>query len=185
MKKWLVFIILVLMLSWTIYEGVGDTPSNNYDEALMMAEGPIQVDPDTGLQKGQLAPDFTLSTLDGGEVTLSEFKGEKVMLNFWATWCPPCRAEMPDMEKFHEQHDIKVLAVNLTDSESSERKVEEFVDEYNLSFTVLMDTQADVKAQYQIIPVPTSIFIDEEGRVQSVVKGAMNYDMMVQRYRNL
>lgn len=108
------------------------------------------------------------------------------MINFWATWCPPCRAEMPDMEKFYQNEDIVILAVNLTETESGLKEVQEFRDEFNLSFPILLDKKkVEVANKYQINPVPTSVFVDEDGKIDSVMLGAMNYDMMLQRVEEL
>src|SRR5699024_12445653 len=94
-------------------------------------------DANVGIEKGDMAPDFELETLDGGKVKLSDLSGEKVMINFWATWCPPCRAEMPDIQKFHENEEGTIVSVNLTDTENSDRTVEDFIDEYEITCDVL------------------------------------------------
>ncbi|MFC7061980.1 redoxin domain-containing protein [Halobacillus seohaensis] len=194
MKKWGVIVVVTAMFAWTIYDFVDpedeaveieDNISSEENNDKAVAEGPATDSPETGLEKGQQAPDFSLERLDGEKVKLSDYRGEKVMINFWATWCPPCRAEMPDMEKFHQNEDVEILAINLTSTESSLGDVEEFVEEFNLSFSILKDEGSEVATKYEINPVPTSVFIDEEGRVQSVMMGAMNYDMMLQRLEEL
>lgn len=76
------------------------------------------------------------------------------MINFWATWCPPCRAEMPDMEKFHQEKNIVILAVNLTDTENDLEDIKDFSDEYKLTFPILMDTNLEVANLYMIQPIP-------------------------------
>ena len=82
---------------------------------------------DVGLEKGQTAPDFTLINLQGEEVTLSELQGKKVVLNFWATWCPPCKAEMPHMQNYYEQYaakdNVEIVGVNLTYSNETVKRV--------------------------------------------------------------
>src|SRR5699024_12007909 len=103
-----------------------------------------------GLEVGNLAPDFELETLDGETVKLSDFRGERVMVNFWATWCPPCRAEIPDMQKFYEKTDIQILAINLTDTESDQEKVPTFVNNYGMMLKVMLDEVSDVVIRYQI-----------------------------------
>src|SRR5699024_6220346 len=108
------------MFAWAVYDFV--IKSDDDDQA---AED-VQV----GLEKGKRAPDFELETLEGGTVKLSDYRGKRVMLNFWASWCGPCRAEMPDMQTFHEDTEIVILAVNLTDTESSEKNIPNFVDEH-------------------------------------------------------
>lgn len=176
MKKWILAVIVLGVLGWGSYE------------FLLAPESVERYDANTGKEgnrKGDTAFDFELTTLDGEAVKLSDYRGEKVMLNFWATWCPPCRAEMPDMEKFQQEKDVTVLAVNLTDTESDPSKVQGFIDEYDLTFTVPMDENSAVANKYQIVAYPTSFMIDSNGRIQFLMMGAMNYDMMVQQFEML
>src|SRR5690606_33071951 len=95
---------------------VEDTGSNLYDVTgdTSVSGGMIAPAESVGIQPGEIAPDFELETLDGAVVKLSELKGEKVILNFWATWCPPCKEEMPEMQEFYDKYgdDINVIAVN-------------------------------------------------------------------------
>ncbi|MCP3025975.1 TlpA disulfide reductase family protein [Halobacillus sp. A5] len=136
-----------------------------------------------GLKTGEQAPDFELETLEGDEVNLSELKGEKVFLNFWATWCPPCKEEMPEMEKFHQEFgdEVTVLAVNATDSESNLTDVEEYIEEEDYTFPVLLDKKGEVNNSYQAMSIPTTYFIGTDGKVQQDRKvGPMSYDFMVE-----
>ncbi|WLR48051.1 redoxin domain-containing protein [Halobacillus litoralis] len=183
MKKWGLIVIVTALFVWAVYDFVyeGETQDPVAEGEKMIAEGAATEEVDIGLEKGQQAPDFTLKTLSGEEVSLSDYRGEKVMINFWATWCPPCRAEMPDMQEFSQNEDIQVLAVNLTETEASVQGVRDFVDEFGLTFPILLDKDVSVANQYEVNPVPTSVFVDEEGKISSVMLGAMNYDMMVQR----
>ncbi|ALX49020.1 redoxin domain-containing protein [Lentibacillus amyloliquefaciens] len=140
-------------------------------------------DSDTvGLEVGNIAPDFQLETLDGEQVALSDYRGRRVMVNFWATWCPPCRAEMPDMQSFYEDKDVEILAINLTGTESSREGVTDFTNEFGLTFPILMDEDTQVANEYQIQPIPSSFMIDSNGRIQYKALGAMNYEMMVQQF---
>lgn len=107
------------------------------------------------------------------------------MINFWATWCPPCRAEMPDMEKFYQDKDIVVLAVNLTDTENSLEDVKEFSDEYGLTFPILLDTDLETASLYSIQPLPTSYMVDSNGIIRNMAFGALNYDLMVQEFERM
>ncbi|MDQ7864296.1 TlpA disulfide reductase family protein [Peribacillus frigoritolerans] len=98
-----------------------------------------------GLKIGAKAPNFSLKTLDGKQVELSDYEGKKVMLNFWATWCPPCKKEMPDMEKYTQQagDDVVVLAVNI----DPENDVQAFVEDNGITFTIPLDSQKCKKIQ--------------------------------------
>lgn len=188
MKKTIFIAIVMGMLGWSIYEFV--FPSN--EKATREKNNPtgqqinnseeVEETNKVGIRKGELAPDFELTTLDGETVKLSDYKGKRVMLNFWATWCPPCRAEMPDMEKFQKNKDIQVLAVNLTETESNPNKVQKFIDELSLTLTIPLDNESAVSNEYQVMAYPTTYMIDSNGQIQFVTMGAMNYDFMVQQF---
>lgn len=141
--------------------------------------------PTVGLERGNIAPDFELETFaDGENVKLSDYRGTKVFLNFWATWCGPCRAEVPDMQKLHEnKEDVVILAVNLTSSAKNElENIPGFMEEFGVTFEVLLDEANEVGTLYQIKPIPTSFLIDEEGVIQNMAYGALNYEMMIQGF---
>ncbi|MEH7671119.1 TlpA disulfide reductase family protein [Bacillus pumilus] len=125
-------------------------------------------EPAIGLEKGDQAPDFELKTLDGQTASLSDYKGKKVLVNFWATWCKPCRTEMPELDAIRSEYDqVEVLAVNLTTTEKSEDHVAAFADELKLSFPILLD-QKGIQARYQVLSYPTTYILDEKGRIMSV-----------------
>ncbi len=113
-------------------------------------------------------PDFTLQDLTGNKVQLSDFKGKKVMLNFWATWCFYCREEMPLLESFHQKSETNgwhLLTVNLTASEAGKEAVESYMLENNYTFPVLLDLNGEVAALYRIRSIPASFIFDEEGQL--------------------
>ncbi|MBU8639696.1 MULTISPECIES: TlpA family protein disulfide reductase [Bacillus] len=125
-------------------------------------------EPAIGLEKGDQAPDFELKTLDGQTASLSDYQGKKVLVNFWATWCKPCRTEMPDLDAIRSEYDqVEVLAVNLTTTEKSVDHVAAFADELKLSFPILLD-QKGIQARYQVLSYPTTYILDEKGRIMSV-----------------
>lgn len=183
MKKVIITIILVGMLGWAIFEFVSQTNEGS-DLANVEIEAPPE-DAVVGLNEGDIAPDFQLQTLDGEPAKLSDYRGHNVMVNFWATWCPPCRAEMPDMERFHQDTDIVILAVNITETESNIQDVEDFVDEFNLTFPILLDEQIEVADLYRIQPIPSTFMIDSSGIIQFHAFGPMNYDLMVQQLEKM
>src|SRR5690625_6514126 len=115
MKRGIIIAVIVGMFGWAVYDfAIKSDDSNEAEQGdyLIEEESSIPLaepeeqedgeDQETGLEAGDIAPDFELETLEGETVKLSDYRGERIMLNFWATWCPPCRAEMPDMQKFHE-----------------------------------------------------------------------------------
>jgi peroxiredoxin len=186
MKKWILIVIIIGMVGWAVLDFINsdrkaaDQMVNDDNEVSEGAEEPV-----IGLEVGNMAPDFQLQTLTGDNVKLSDFRGNRVMLNFWATWCPPCRAEMPDMEKFHQDKDIVILAVNLADTEKSIGDVEDFSDEHKLTFPILMDTNLEVATLYMIQPIPTTYMIDSKGLISYKALGAMNYELMVQEFEKM
>ena len=139
-------------------------------------------------QKGFLAPDFTLNTIDGEIIKLSNLRGQAVLINLWATWCPPCRAEMPDMQHAYEHYNeqgFSILAINATNQDSLSA-VKDFVSEHELSFPILLDTQGDVSRLYQLRSLPTSFFVDSEGIIQEVIIGGpMSEALLLTRIDNL
>ena len=134
-----------------------------------------------GVNVGELAPDFTLVDLDGNQVSLSDFRGKTVFVNFWATWCPPCRAEMPEIEAVYQEHkdkDVVVIGVDILVSEIlrgyDENDVFQYVQQGGYSWTFVLDTTGEVAASYNVTAIPTIFFIDKDGIIQVVNIGAMN-----------
>ena len=131
-----------------------------------------------GLGVGEKAPDFELLNLNSEKVKLSDFRGKKVMLNFWATWCPPCKEEMPEMEKYYQKTngDVIILAVNI----DPQYNVKKFVTEMGSSFPVLLDEKDKVNSICQVLTIPTTFFIDEQGIIRHKYLSAMNFEIMEQ-----
>lgn len=132
------------------------------------------------VERDQLAPLFRLTTLDGVAMDLADTQGDVVLVNFWATWCGPCEAEMPAIQDryktFHEQG-LTVLAVNLAEAAADVRA---FVERLGLTFTILMDPSETVFNQYRVQGYPTSFFIDRQGVIQNVRVGYMADDLLDQ-----
>ncbi len=125
---------------------------------------------------GHPAPDFTLPGVEGQEISLSDFQGKPVIINFWATWCGPCRVEMPHLqEAFAEnQENVVVLGVNLRDRDDPDA-VPGFLEEFGLTFPVVLDTDAgDVAKTYKVFGQPASIFVNPDGTVHEVFYGPIN-----------
>ena len=124
-------------------------------------------------REGFFAPDFTLDTLQGEQVKLSSLRGKVIVVNFWTTWCPPCRAETPALERSYEAYkdsDVVILGANLTDQDSL-KEVESFVQEFGLTYPILLDRDGAVGLLYQLSGLPTTFFINREGVIRTVVIG--------------
>ncbi len=124
------------------------------------------------------ATDFKLQDLNGREVSLSDLRGKNVFLNFWATWCPSCKAEMPEIEKLYQEtknSDLVILAINLGENRQT---VQSFKDKNKYNFNMLLDADQAVAIKYDITSIPTSFFIDKDGNIISKKIGAMNIDEM-------
>jgi len=135
-----------------------------------------------GIKEGDQAPDFELPLLNGEMIKLSELKGNKVLINFWASWCGPCKKEMPELEKLYKEHgdEIKIIAINATDSERNEQVVRDYIDENGYTFPVALDKDMSVTDEmYRVATIPTSYFVDTAGKIQSRYFGPMTYDFMV------
>jgi thiol-disulfide isomerase/thioredoxin len=124
--------------------------------------------------------DFTLPNLSGQSVAVSDFRGKAVLVNFWATWCAPCRDEMPMIQEYADlyEQDLVVLAVNVGEDEAT---VQQFVDEFGLDFEILLDPATIVANLYQVYAYPTTMFIDRDGIWQSTHIGELN-DVLLSRY---
>lgn len=132
-----------------------------------------------------MALDFTLVDQYGDIHTLSDYKGKVVFLNFWATWCPPCRVEMPDMEEIYKENqnnskDVIILGVagpNLG-REGSEEDIIDFLESEGFTYPVVFDDTGDIMEQYTIQALPTTFIIDKDGNIDNYVPGAMDKESM-------
>lgn len=175
LKKIIASVVLLSLITVAIVQAMDNKPEGHDDK-----------DSIGGLKMGAKAPDFTLETLEGKQVSLSDYKGKKVMLNFWATWCPPCKKEMPDMEKYSNQagEDVVILAVNI----DPENDVQAFINENGITFDIPLDSQSakrPVNEQYKVMAIPTTYFIDSDGIIRNKVVKAMQFNDMVQNINTM
>lgn len=125
--------------------------------------------------RGVQAPDFELATLDGGKVKLSDYRGKAVVLNFWATWCGPCRIEMPwfvDLQKQHGDEGLTILGVAMDDSDP--QKIAEFASEIGVNYPVLLGTEKVSEAYGNVEYLPTTFYIDRQGRIVGKAAGLLS-----------
>ena len=162
MRKTLMFVLAALILSASAAAGI------TADELRQLGLQP--------LKEGTEIVDFELQDLTGATRSLSDFNGKVVFLNFWATWCGPCRFEMPSMERLYQglkAKGLEIVAINLQEDRKS---VQRFVDEYNLSFTILLDTTGRVGATYGARSIPTTYVVDRDGLVIAGTIGTREWD---------
>jgi peroxiredoxin len=185
LKRILPIAVLIALIVWGIFDVVHKNNINNaskaYTNTNVTAKANDNGTIEEGLQIGNLAPDFELTTLDGKKVKLSDYRGKKVVLNFWATWCPPCKAEIPDLEKFYsdfKDRDIVILGVDLTQSEKSQESVSMFAGNYGITYPILLDKEGTANETYQVSAIPTSYIIDTKGVIVNKVVGPMDYETM-------
>jgi thiol-disulfide isomerase/thioredoxin len=146
---------------------------------LLLTQQTAAVQGVSAVRIGQSLSNFTLTDLNGQNAKLSDFQGKVVLLNIWATWCPPCRAEMPDLQAFYSKHKDQgfvILAINAGDARPD---VVSFASSYQLSFPVLLDTQVEVVRRLGIFNYPTSVLIDRNGIVQNIQVGMYPADSLV------
>jgi cytochrome c biogenesis protein CcmG/thiol:disulfide interchange protein DsbE len=155
----LILIVAILGAIWTALSAV---PAGS-------AEGRRAPSPRAGFQ----APPFSLDRLGAEPVSLIDLRGSVVVINLWASWCPPCRAEMPALQKVSTDfaaEDLVILGVHMT-AQDSETNAAAFVSEYNLSFPILLDRKGEVGRLYQSRALPTTYFLDRDGIIQRVIVG--------------
>lgn len=152
---------------------IEDQPNKLMDTESDLSSSDLNI----GLENNQLAPDFELQSLSGEKIRLSDYRGKKVFLNFWASWCAPCKVEIPYMENYYEKHkeleNVEIIAVNMTKGELNTKKVHEFVYAHGLTFPVLLDSNGDIERIYKVIGLPTTYLIDEDGIIVHGFAGAV------------
>ncbi|MCU5145329.1 redoxin domain-containing protein [Bacillus cereus] len=188
-RKLMIIVVLLCLAGYAAYEQFG-----HKEQAVKVKQEKSEVAMKemiarNGIEIGKSAPDFELTKLDGTNVKLSDLKGKKVILNFWATWCGPCQQEMPDMEAFYKEHkeNVEILAINYTPSEKGGgvEKVSNFAKEKGITFPILLDKNIDVTTAYKVITIPTSYFIDTKGVIQDKFIGPMTQKEMEKRVAKL
>ncbi len=191
MNKTVLVIILALVLIAGIMFYVFDyTGQENEDSEIRVEDNNLETDNTQDdieqtndlleLDIGDKAPDFTLENLDGEKLSLEDYRGKNVLINFWTTWCRFCVKEMPDFQKLYDEYkddDFTILAVNGGETKS---KVTEFMDQNGYNFPVLLDTKGKVGVSYMVFGIPTSYIVDKEGIIRNIKVRPMSYSEIKQ-----
>lgn len=147
------------------------------DTSLVGADSNM-IEYESGLEEGNTPPDFELPTLSGDIIKLTNYKGRKVILNFWASWCGPCKAEMPHMQNYYEKYkdseNVEIIAVNMTTEERGLVSIENFVESYGLTFPIPLDNDGEVIDSYRIMTIPTTFMISTDGTIKQKIMGPMD-----------
>jgi len=177
MKKLIILIIAVILVGISIYTVNTYNMSNAKNKANLIVKDTNNGKTTENIVKVK-AIDFKLKDLDGKELSLSDLIGKKIFLNFWATWCPPCKSEMPEIEKLYQEtkdSDLIIVAVEIGEPLST---VKPFINNNKYNFKVLLDTDQSVASKYGISAIPASYFIDKSGNIVSKNLGAINLEQM-------
>jgi thiol-disulfide isomerase/thioredoxin len=121
----------------------------------------------TGTEIGNLAPDFQLMNMEGQNVTLSDLRGNPVIINFWASWCGPCREEMPFLQQIYEKWNKEGVLLQTINLRENPPQIAQYMQSNGLTFPVLLDTDGSVTQDYNVIGIPTTFFIDKDGVIQA------------------
>ncbi|MFQ5796161.1 MAG: TlpA family protein disulfide reductase [Candidatus Bipolaricaulia bacterium] len=153
--RWRILTVIAILIAIAIV--YLNNPSRFQGEAALgiIAVGSTRV--------GESAPDFALKDPDGKVVKLSDYRGQKVLVNFWAAWCSTCKVEMPYFEQVHQQGEVVVLGINVQESASDVQRFLE--EELRVTYPLLLDPTGEVSLGYNLFAMPTSFFIDESGRI--------------------
>lgn len=181
------FTIGLLILTFLVFILVGNLLSlASIEEDISIKESEVMKEEKggplpqkSGIEVGEIAPDFTLPNFHSvEEVRLSDYEGKKVILNFFASWCPFCQKEAPDLEKINLTfgEDVQVITVNLTASEENPEDIDAYLNYYKVTSPVAIDFAGEVADLYQITSTPTNYFINSDGTISDVVPGAIDYE---------
>jgi len=168
-KKSLTLILLMIVVIFGLYFFVGNERSSNEEIAPRL---------------GFYAPNFKTVYLNGSEFELYKLRGKPVVLNFWATWCPPCIREMPDLQAFYDGHKGEVIVIGVNLGEKN-RTIQNFIKRINVTFPIVLDKDKEIEKSYNLIIRPTTYFIDEKGVIVDKKLGELKKGEIEERAQKL
>lgn len=130
------------------------------------------------IEPGQPAPNFELTTLAGETAVLEDYAGDVVLINFWATWCPPCKAEMPAIQAYYAANQANGLTVLGVNAQEDKNTVSRFIEANGFTFPILLDSQGDVASQFQVRSYPTTLVVDRTGTIHTIHNGLITMDQL-------
>ena len=194
--------VLILVLAGVVYSALGEqwkpesllsttpaataaptaSPSLPGEETTSANQATGEAAPTTQATQPPQAPDFTVYDREGNPVKLSDFFGKPIVLNFWASWCGPCKSEMPDFQEKYAQlgKDIQFLMINLTTDRETMDTATAFLDSSGYTFPVLYDTSGQAAYLYQVYYIPTTYFLDADGNAVAMATSALTAEMLQQ-----
>lgn len=183
--KWLPLTLLLgilIFVSGCSSNSTGSTGSTD-SAATPVGTQTASSHPTVGLAIGNQAPDFSITMNDGKTMKLSELRGKPIFLNFWASWCPPCKKEMPDIQKISlEKHPVQIIAVNVKETPM---EIRSFLSASGYSFPVGFDPNGEISMLYMATGIPTSYGIDRNGIIRYQIQGALTYAQLQQWFTTL
>lgn len=173
MKKYIGLAIVSVLIGVVVWQFVSE-PEVNKPDVQVNAEKPEDAD------RAIVATDFTLPQLNGEDFTLSQTRGKMTIINFWASWCGPCKMEAPHLQEFYEAYSdrVEIVAVNNTSKDKREDAAA-FVEQYGLTFPVLLDETGEISTMYGAFAIPTTVFLNETGEIIHEYVGPMEKQFMV------
>lgn len=189
--QYVVLALLLVAIGWVGYTAYDNNQTKKAQQAAQVeaqearvAKAAETADETTQQQDVIYAPEFVAANLGGQKEALSSYQGKKVVLNFWASWCPPCKAEVPHLVKYKNEkaaeQNTEIVAVNLTFQDDGIDSIQSFVKEYGMNFPVLLDEKGDIAPQYSIMTIPTTFILNEEGIIEHQITGPVTDDILTE-----
>ncbi len=179
----MVILVFLIATAGVAYKILSKDVDSNNNLGITKEESTVGTETAESKKELQKAPDFTVLDKDGNSVSFLDLVGKPIVLNFWASWCSPCKSEMPEFNQVYEDlsEDVTFIMINLTDGQrETVETATAFVEENAYSFPVYFDTTQDAAYTYGIRSIPTTIFIDADGNIVTGVQGTINEKLLLQ-----